>query len=373
MKTIPRIADLKNLEGKRVLLRVDFNVPVKDGKVVNDFRIQKTIPTINQLRYLGATVILMSHFENKAGESFDVVAKYLSDMLAVDYCNSFDKETIEKTIRTSKVGVILLPNLRNHPGEKDNSPDFAQFLAGFADIYVNEAFSVSHRQHASIVGVPKLLKGYIGLVFDSEIKNLNRAIHPKGNSLFILGGAKFDTKIPLLEKFIPLYSSVFVCGALSNSIWKAEGLEMGKSLVEDIPASVMKHVSGKVGTPSDVVVVDSKNKEHTKNIDEVAAGDTIYDAGGQTIAHLREMIAAADTVLWNGPLGYYEKGYIQSTKIIAETIAHAHNESILGGGDTVACIEEMGLMDAYTHVSTGGGAMLDYLANETLPGIEVLK
>ncbi len=373
MSHVKTVKDAKHLKGKRVLIRVDYNVPVEDGKILNDFRIQKSIATINYVRSAGATVVLMSHFEDPEGESFDIVAKYIEEMMPIDYCSSFDKEEVEKTIRETKLGVVLLPNLRNHPGEKANDPEFAKFLASLGDVYVNEAFSVSHREHASIVGVPKHLDGYIGLAFEIEVRSLARAFDPGAKSLFVLGGAKFDTKMPLIEKFKDTYTNIFVGGALANTVLQYRGLQIGKSVAEDGFAGLPEKKEGSFVVPVDVVVEDTDGKKSNKDVTEVLETDTIYDAGEETMKRLVDLLLKSDFILWNGPLGYYEKGYTGSTLYLAKAIAESEAHSIVGGGDTVASIEQLGLFEAYDHVSAGGGAMLDFLANETLPGIEALK
>lgn len=373
MSHVRSIKDAKHLKGKRVLIRVDYNVPVENGKVLNDYRIQKSIATINYVRNQGGTVILMSHFEDDKNESFDIVAKYIEAMMPIDYCSSFDKETLDRTIAETKLGVVLLPNLRNHPGEKTNDPEFAEFLASLGDVYVNEAFSVSHRKHASIVGVPKYLDSYIGLAFEIEVRSLARAFDPGAKSLFILGGAKFDTKMPLLSKFANVYTNIFIGGTLANTVLKSQGVAIGKSAFDEGEINLPEKEKGAFVLPVDVIVEDSKGQKHTRDIGDVGEEEMIFDAGPKSEQLLVDLITQSDFVLWNGTLGYYEKGYDEGTLFLAKAIAESEAHSILGGGDTVGAIESLGLYEAYDHVSTGGGAMLDFLANETLPGLEVLK
>ena len=366
------ITDVKTLKGKRVFLRVDFNVPVENGEVIDDYRIQRTLPTINFLTSLGAQVILASHFSDPEGESFEIVADYVQKIAPIDFCDSLEKEAIEKAFKESKYGVVLLQNLRTHPGEKANDREFAQFLAGLADVYVNEAFSVAHRTHASVVSVPKILPSYMGIVFEEEIKHLTDAVKPPQNSMLILGGAKFDTKMPLIEKFIDSYKYIVVAGALANTVFKNRGMNIGDSLYDKTPIELPEKKEGEYVLPETVLVSNKKGDDEVSN-KNVQDGDNIVDAGIGFIENLESKINECDLVLWNGPLGYYEKGYSAATEKLANILAKAGAKTILGGGDTVALIEQLELTKSFNHVSTGGGAMLDFLADEDLPGLNALK
>ncbi len=369
MKTIN---DLNDISGKTVLLRVDFNVPVSGGKVTDDFRIVKTLPTIRELHSKGAKIIIVSHFENEENSDFRIVAERVMQSMPISYCESYEKEDVLKKLDDSPSGIVLLSNLRDNKGEKANSDSFAKKLASLADIYVNEAFSSSHREHASIVGVPKYLPGYIGLVFESELRELSRAFKPGENSLFILGGAKFDTKMPLVEKFAPIYKDIFIGGALANTVFKSRDIEIGKSSYDKGKFSLPKKDFGEFVIPVDVVV-QNNDEVCEKLVQDIQKNDTIFDAGTKTIKDLVERISKADFILWNGPLGFYEKGFKEPTNIIAKAIASSNSRSVIGGGDTVAMVAELGLLSAFDHISTGGGAMLDFLANGTLPGIKALE
>ncbi len=267
----------------------------------------------------------------------------------------------------------MMENLRRYEGEETNDGTFAQDLSRFGEIYVNEAFSCSHRSHASIVGVPKYIPGFMGLQFEEEIKNLSEAFHPEHSFLFILAGAKFSTKLPLVEKFLTLADDVFIGGALANDLFKQKGYEIGKSLVSegDLDLSVIvKHP--KTLLPTDVTVED-EGKISLKSPDTVSREDKITDAGPKTDEMLKEKIKKAKFILWNGPLGQYEKGFKEPTFTLARIIAESGVKAIVGGGDTLATIRELNLFDKFFFVSTGGGAMLDFLANETLPGIVALE
>ncbi|MEX2013765.1 MAG: phosphoglycerate kinase [Parcubacteria group bacterium] len=326
------ITEARNLKGKKVLVRVDWNVPIENGKVIDDFRIKKSLATLEYLKNSGAKVVIATHLEPE-GSSLDPLQAYVPE------------------------GATLLPNLRDNPGEESNSDKFAKELAGQADIYVNEAFSASHREHASIVKVPKFLPSFIGLQFALETKELSKAFYPKKPFLFILGGAKFDTKLPLLKKFIGLADHIFVGGALANNFLKEQGVDIGHSLVKEGNFGLRELLNtGKIILPEDTIVKDGK----------------ILDAGPRSIENLKPIISSAKLVLWNGPLGSYESGYKIATLDLAKMIAEFSTEAIIGGGDTIAAIRELGLFDKFSFVSTGGGAMLDFLATGTLPGIEAL-
>lgn len=372
MKTLK---DIENLEGVKVLLRTDFNVPVKNGVVMEDFRIKAALPTIEYLRSRGAKVILASHLEVAEGEkaTLEPVAKVLVGLGAeVTFVKDYKKALT--TIETAKNGdCILLENLRDFDGEKANDPKFAKELASLADIYVNDAFPVSHREHASIVGVPRYILGYAGLQVEKEVAHLSRAFSPAHPFLFILGGAKFETKLPLITKFMATADNVFVGGALANDFYKAKGDEVGTSLLSDGNFDLTSFLGDpKLMLPQDVV---NQNRE-VKAGDRLSKEDKILDVGPETMKALVEKVKKADFILWNGTLGLYEDGYREATTALAQAMSEATLRgatTIVGGGDTLAAIESLGLMDKFTFVSTAGGAMLDFLAKGTLPGLEVLK
>lgn len=337
------ILEAGNISGKRVLVRVDWSVPIQDSKVVDDYQIKKSLPTIKYLQNAGAKIILISHAE-KDEDSLLPIFKNVKKYLPL----TFIKQS----------NLVLLENLRQNPGEKENSEEFAKKLASLGDICVNEAFGVSHRKHASIVGVPGFLPSFAGLRFIEEVQRLSSVFYPRRPFLFILGGAKFDTKLPLLKKFINIADDIFVGGALANNFFREMGEDIGDSLVSQDSFGLDELLkTGKIILPEDTISKDGK----------------ILDAGPNTIEKLKTKISAAKLILWNGPLGNYELGYKVATLELAKLIAESGNESIVGGGDTLASIEELNLLDKFSFVSTGGGAMLDFLATGTLPGIEALK
>lgn len=369
MKTIRDIGDIR---GKNVLVRADFNVPLMGDMVSDDFRIRAALPTIDALLDKGAKVILMSHLESNAGDipSLEPVARHLKGL---DYGITFIPDTVpaREVIDGISTELILLDNLRLVDGEKSNDEGFARRLATLADIYVNEAFSVSHRSHASVVGVPQLMPHYAGLQFEREISELSKAFDPSHPFLFILGGAKLATKMPLVEKFAPLADSIFIGGALANDLLKAQGREVGQSTTSASPVDLSQIISDpKIFSYVDVMVTD----DGVKDASQLSEGDTIVDAGHKTIEMLRSKIAAARFILWNGPFGIYEQGFTWGTEECARLIAeNVSATKIVGGGDTLAAIAKLGIEDKFSFVSTGGGAMLDFLARGTIPGLEALK
>lgn len=376
---LPNITDVKDLKGKRVLLRLDFNVPIAGGKITDDFRIKAALPTINMLRKAGARVIILSHLEGKGGDTLRPVADYLlAAKMPIAFVPEYFSPVTDATLGKMKDGdVVLFENLRMNEGEKKNDPEFAEKLATMGDLYVNEAFPVSHRAHASVSALPKLFpsSSYFGPVFIREVENLSQALKPEHPFLFILGGAKFETKLTLLQKFFTLSDFIFVGGALANNFYKEIGYEIGDSVVSEGDFGLAGFfVVKKITVPSDAVVqkAGDSGERVVKLANMVEKGEKIFDIGPEGLKEVAKLVEQARCILWNGPLGNYEEGYSEGTKKLAEIISKSSAKTIVGGGDTVAAIESLGLMDKFTFVSTGGGAMLDFLANETLPGISAV-
>jgi len=370
------IKELKSLAGKKVILRADFNVPIKNGVILDDFRIKKVIPTILYLQEKGAKVIILSHLGEDGSESLAPVAAKIKKLVKnFDFIATpiFSDET-EKRINNLKNGeVVLLENLRRETGEKKNSPSFARALSRYGEIFVNDAFSVSHREHASIVGITKYLPGYAGFQFMTEIENLSKVFTPSHPFLFILGGAKFETKIPLVKKFLRAADHIFIGGAIANDFFKAKGYEVGTSLVGPTNFQVPLLLKAKnLILPIDVEA-NKGSKSRFVNPSDVAPDENIVDIGPQSIATLKDLISKAEFILWNGPLGKYETGFGGATEEILKAIAKSKAKSVIGGGDTAALITKLKIEDKLGFVSTGGGATLDFLSKGTLPGIRVLK
>ena len=325
------IREIKNFEGKRVLLRADWDVLVEDGKIVDTTKVNNSFETMNYILDNGGKVLVLSHF-GREGKSLKPVYEYVNGIMPAVFFEDLETIPDEK--------IVILENTRKFEGEKENSEEFTQKLASLGDIFVNDAFASSHENHASIVGIPKLLPSYAGLHFMQEYENLSRALDPLHPFLLILGGAKFDTKLPLVKKFLDIADDIFVLGAISK------------------PASEMDIVN---------------NPKIILPVGDVAA----LDGNSETVALIKEKSEKAKFILWNGPLGKYEEGYTEGTKKLAQILADIciskNIEVIVGGGDTLTAIKELGIKDKFTFVSSAGGAMLDFLATGTLPGIEVLN
>lgn len=368
------IKDLKNIKGKRVVLRLDFNVPIKNGKIVETMRIDRAIPTILYLRKKKARIVIFSHIGKDATSSLKPIARYLSKTMDVGFAPDFRFENAQAIVNgLPEGGVVLFENLRLDERETQNDLIFAKHLASFGDIYVNDAFAVSHRAHASVVGITKYLPSYAGFLIADEVRNLSLALTPKHPFLFILGGAKFETKMPLMRKFLKIADHVFVGGILANDFFKDEGLEVGKSFVDKHKADLTRLLKGgKIILPTDVVVQGGAKKTVVKNVEEVAAGESIMDVGPETIRNLAPLLKKAKLIVWNGPLGYYEQGFDKGTISLLKAISETRATSIIGGGDTAAVVGKLGLDAKFSFVSTGGGATLDFLADGKLPGIEAI-
>ncbi len=375
MKSIKK---LKNLKGKRVLVRVDFNVPIENGKVADPFRITKALPTIKYLQKAGAKVILVAHLGDDGTKSLLPVSKALGKFLKHSFC----KETIlskEESMKLVNGSVTLLENIRKEKGEKKNDQKLAQKLATMADIYVNDAFSVSHRAHASVVGVAKKLPRYAGLQLEQEVFHLAQVFKPKHPFLFILGGAKFATKLPLIKKYLKSADALFIGGALANTFISSEGFQIGRSLTDRDAQGIKTLLKNKkIQVPSDVFVTEDISEKkyggRVKKANEVGKDDYIVDIGPESLSVLVAKIVMAKFVLWNGPLG--KSGYDAGTEIALEALALATKKgatSIIGGGDTAEIISKKKMEHQFTFVSTGGGATLEYLAKGTLPGIKALN
>lgn len=374
------VRDIRVLENIPVLVRTALNVPVENGEVSGSFRLRRALPTIEYLRTRHARVVLIGHLGDQGTETLEPVYRALSEMVpGIRFCPVATGPRAREAVRTLPPGgVLLLENLRRSPGEKRNAKEFAAALAELADIFVQDSFDVCHRAHASVVGVPELLPSYAGLLVEEEIRELSMALLPKKPSLAIVGGAKFSTKEPVLVRLLRSYDRVFVGGALANDFMQAAARPVGRSLVSGADKAELKSLLGnrKLALPLDYVVAPAgkdRSFGRVTEIQDVQADEAILDNGPKTIAMLAERIDTANTILWNGPLGNYENGFVEGTEALATVIARSRARAIVGGGDTVAAIEKLGLGDRFAFISTGGGAMLDFLAKGTLPGIAALR
>lgn len=372
--TLPSIGTVADLQGVYVFLRAPLNVPVKDGKVQNTFRIAQSMATISYLCDKGARVILCSHLGKDGSESikpvFDVLKSQFNITLSPEV-TGLKTTVLRDALQDGEV--LLLENVRKDDREMENDMDFAQELAKLATIYVNDDFAASHRAHASLHAICSLLPSYAGISFVHEFEELSKALTPQSPSLFMLGGAKFETKMPLVEKFVSLYDQVFIGGALANDFFKAKGYEVGTSLVSDMSLAdspLLAHC--KILIPVDVVAVKN-GVQRNAPAQYVHRDESILDIGPETVALLATYIRDAKTILWNGPVGNYEGGYQAGTLACATQIANSDAFSVVGGGDTVASIESLNNQEAFGFLSTAGGAMLTFLEEGTLVALEALK
>lgn len=362
------------LRGVRVLLRAGLDVPLTEGAVANDFRIERAVPSIAYLRERGARVIIIAHLGRDEAASLAPVAAALSEQVPVSFVPHTVGKGAEAAVAQMKDGdVIMLENLRRDGREQENDPAFADALARLGDYFVNDAFSVCHRPHASIIGVPALLPNAAGIGLAQEVAHLEQALVPPEHSLCILGGAKFETKEPLIRKLLEVYERVFVCGALANDIFRARGLPVGTSRVsEGVPSeAVLSHP--RLLVPVDVMVRRPDGTALSMMPEEVGEQDAIKDMGPNTLAMLAPYITASGLTLWNGPTGLYEEGFTEWSAALAHAIAASSALSIVGGGDTVASLEKADALHGFSFVSTGGGAMLEFLLDGTLPGLTALS
>jgi len=375
MKCIDELSE-KDLKGKRVVLRVDFNLPLDaQGNVADMFRVKQAWKTVQYLSERGARVIAMSHIGKDETETLEPVARAINEFAKIMFIPDITGPIARDTVSAMKDGeIVLLENLRCDPREKKNDETFAKELASLGDLYVDDAFAAAHREHASIVGVPKFLPAYAGFLIRDEVSNLQAALNPERPSFAILGGAKFETKAPLISKLLATYDHLFIVGALANDIFKARGLPVGKSLVsKELPdEDVLEHDN--LIAPVDVTVEQSDGQARVKKPEEVAEDDKIMDIGPDSVALVAPYIANAKFILWNGTTGYYEGGYISWMKAIGELMGKSAAKKVIGGGDTIAAIEASGVdQSKLGFLSTGGGAMLEYLLKGSLPGIDVLN
>lgn len=373
--TIPSIFDARELKGKKVLVRAGLNVPVVDGVVTSRFRIEAALPTLRHLHHEGAKTLVIAHIGRDPEESLAPVYAELAKVLPMIFIEDILSREASEAIGHMKEGeIILFENIRRYPEETANDELFARRLAALADIYINDAFSASHRAHASVVGVPALLPSCAGVHCADEVRELSKGLHPASPSLFILGGAKFETKQPILKMSLETYDHVYVGGALAHDLLRARGVETGRSLASDT-ASGIEAIKDhpKLTLPVDAIVEDGTGRKAIRTLEELEPTDRILDIGPVSTRAVCELVKHSQSILWNGPLGYYEGGYGVATEALAEVIASRTNVvSIVGGGDTIAAIGKLGLEKEFTFLSTGGGAMLDYLADGSLPGIEAL-
>ncbi len=383
-----------DVKGKRVFCRVDFNVPMQDGKITDETRIRAALPTIQYLIDQGAKVILASHLGRPKGKVVEElrltpVAKRLSELLGkeVDKADEAYGETVKAKVEQMKEGdVLLLENVRFYPGEEKNDPELAKAFAELADIYVNDAFGTAHRAHASTEGVAHYLPAVSGFLMEKELDVLGNALsNPQRPFTAIIGGAKVKDKIGVIENLLEKVDNLIIGGGLAYTFVKAQGHEIGKSLLEEDKIELAKGFIEKAKEkgvnfymPVDAVVADEFSENaNTKvvPIEEIPADWQALDIGPKTAELYAKVIKESKLVIWNGPMGVFEMDkFAGGTKAVAEALAEAEDTySVIGGGDSAAAVEKFGLADRMSHISTGGGASLEFMEGKALPGVVVLK
>lgn len=364
------VPDLRTLKGKRVIVRVDWNMPVNNGQITDASRFEVTVPFLQHLSSAGAKIVLLTHFGEK-GDSLETIARYVKKNLPfITFTKSFDFSELEKSSHDLTEGDgILLENVRLFKGETENLSTLADSFATLGDVFINDAFSVAHRVHASVVALAERRLTYFGPTFERELENLTKALKPVQPALLIVGGAKIATKLDLIKKYLDQGVKVFVGGAMVHNIWHERGIEIGKSLFDPhyrLPADFVNHPL--LVTPIDVVLENGDKVLVTS----IPKDGVVVDCGQQTVDMVNKLIAVSNTVIANGPLGLYEKGWLHGSEQILTYLAESTTTSYIGGGDTVTVAHKLGLLQKFNFVSLGGGAMLDFLSSGTLPGIDAV-
>ena len=383
------------LNGQRVFVRVDFNVPLKNGVIGDDTRIRSSLPTIQYALEHGATVVLASHLGRPKGKpnpefSLRPIADHLSQLLGVPVTFADDciGDAAANAVRTAQAGsrVVLLENLRFHPEEEKNDAGFATALASLADLYVDDAFGASHRAHASVEAITKCLpNAAAGLLMEQELNYLGHALEsPERPFVAIIGGAKVSDKLEVIENLLGKVDRLIIGGAMAYTFFKSRGIPIGKSLVEDDKLDAARKIEADAAAkkvtlalPSDHVVADKVAPDAATEVLKVgdpAIGDRLgLDIGPETIKAYEALLADAKTVIWNGPMGVFEMpAFAAGTNAVAKAVAAVKGTTIIGGGDSIAALKKAGMADRVTHISTGGGASLEFLGGRTLPGVAAL-
>ena len=383
------------LKDKKVLLRVDFNVPMKDGAITETSRIEKIIPTVKLLIEKQAKIIILSHIGRPKGKvvkgmSLEPISRKLADLLNKEVLfnkNIINENTLSEIKKIPNGSIMMLENIRFNEGEESNNNSFAKKISTLGDIYINDAFSCSHRAHASIEGITKYIPSYFGIQITEEINTLKKITSEiKKPVTLIIGGSKISTKIKIINNLIKKFNNIIIVGGMANTMLKHTGSEVGKSICEHDCGPLIKEIlensnkyNCKITCPVDVVVSKNlKDMGKDKNIKQIVEDDVILDIGPKTISSIKKIVNDSNTVLWNGPAGYFENpnfqnGTKQILEIISQKTASDKIFSVAGGGETVAAINKFNKLNSFTFVSTAGGAFLEYLEGSTLPGIKALN
>lgn len=384
------IKDL-DVKDKKVFVRCDFNVPIQDNKISDDNRIRQALPTINYLIEHGAKIILASHLgkikkeEDKKGKSLKIVAERLSELLnkEVKFVPETRGSKLKKAVDSLQDGdVLLLENTRFEPGETKNDPELAKYWASLADLYINDAFGTVHRAHASTVGVADYLDSAVGLLIEKELNYIGGALaNPQKPLVAILGGAKVSDKIMVIDNLLNIADIIIIGGGMSYTFLKAQGFEVGKSLVEtdkvELAKEYLAKADGKIILPVDSMCADAFSNDANIKVcknDEIPDDMMGLDIGPETIKVYQDILKDAKTVIWNGPMGVFEmSNFAKGTIAVCETLANLDATTIIGGGDSAAAAISLGFADKFTHISTGGGASLEFMEGKLLPGIEAIS
>ncbi|MDC0393517.1 phosphoglycerate kinase [Candidatus Pelagibacter sp.] len=390
-----KIEDKEDLSGKKVLLRLDLNVPLQDGEIQDETRINKIIPTLKFLLKKKSKIIIVSHIGRPKG-------KVVSALSMKPVCNNLENKLNQKInlisedikmikdkdlFKNFNGNIVVLENIRFYPEEENNNLDFAQHLSSFAELYVNDAFSCSHREHASVANITKFLPSYSGLQLNSEINALKKVTSDIEKPITcIIGGSKISTKIGIIENLIPKFDNIIIVGGMANNILSYKNYKIGKSIYEENCDEIIKNIfetskkySCSIVYPEDVVTSKDLNSEpKLKELTEINDDDMILDIGEKTIKKIKNLINTSKTVLWNGPAGYFEnskfaKGSYEIAKTISKNYKSNSIYSVAGGGDTISVLNKINLINDFNFVSTAGGAFLEYLEGKKLPGISALN
>jgi 3-phosphoglycerate kinase len=365
------IEELGDINGKKAIVLVDLNENFSNGVFEDDFRIEKAVKTISFLLDRGARVLIVSHFGSDEDLSLLPVSDYLNNFFPTVFARTV--EVAREELSKDTTNAVLLENIRMFKGERENDDKLSKNLASLGDFFVNEGFSVSHREHSSVVGVPKFLPSYAGLNFKEEINNFSLVFNPPRPFILVLAGKKTETKLPLIKNFIGSVDKIFVGGVLANDFLKAKGFEIGDSLCSSndlIEKGWLE--SGKIVLPDDFVVTFGDKVVEGVLRDKIRPGEKIVDVGQSFALKIKESLRPEGLVVWNGSMGMFENGFKNGTRNVAEVILESGAKSIVGGGDTVSAIKKLNMVNSFSFVSTGGGAMLDFLCDGKLPGIDSL-